>query len=377
MIKIAFFSFADIDNFGDTLFSHIFKLEMEKRFKSLQIDFYTPSEYSAEGINYFSYNREKIIKNDYDALIVFGGEVVHLYDDRTWKPIYRKKNVQLESDLPSDVIFNWTDISKPFRAWLSVGVRPIENENDYLKINSAIATLDYLSVRGILSKKILEGNKLEFNNTKIEVTPDMGWLFPEILIKNNQKGKFYKKHTKSNNYLVFQINRITNYEAKEIGRYLKNFQERHEIDIVFLPIMRPYEDFKYLKLIFEEFPTRFCLLDNNLSILELTDIIVHAKIVLSSSLHVNITALSAGIPAGIINKWQGTKLQDICAHQFRLNFLKHQFDEIPDLLENLLKEISNTELLSSYSTFMKNSLSKIFDDLSEKILDSTNKCKGI
>jgi hypothetical protein len=36
-----------------------------------------------------------------------------------------------------------------------------------------------------------------------------------------------------------------------------------------------------------------------------------------------LTGRSKGIPAAIINKWQGTKLQDIFVQQFRLNMLRH------------------------------------------------------
>lgn len=367
MTKIAFFSFADIDNFGDILFSHIFKMEMGKRIKELQIDFYSPSQFNVEGIEYISYSKKKIKENNYDALIVFGGEVIHLYDERTWKPIYNKKNIELESDLPSDIIFDWTDISKPFKAWVSVGVRPIENELDYSKIAKAINSLDYISVRGSLSKKILENLELQFNNTKIEVTPDMGWLFPDLLDYKNMRGSLYKKFVKSNNYLVFQINNISALEAKEIAGYLYEFKKNYSIDIVLLPVIRPWEDHKYLKLIFEEFPDFFCLLDNNLSILEIADIIVHSKILLSSSLHANITALSAGIPAGIINKWHGTKLQDIYSHQFRLNALKHNINQIPYLLSFLIKE-KGKENLKQYSNFMRGNLKTLFDDLTEKIV---------
>lgn len=372
MIKIAFFSFADIDNFGDILFSHIFKMEMEKRIKQIQIDFYSPSSCRIEGIDYHSYSKERIKQNHYDALIVFGGEVVHLYDDRTWKPIYDKRHLKIDSELPSDIIFDWVDIPKPFKAWVSVGVRPIENQFDYQKISRAIDSLDYLSVRGIISKKILEGLNLQYNNTKIEVTPDMGWLFPDLLTIKNIKGKLYKKLVHSANYLVFQINNITIQEAEEIAKYLRHFKESHDIDIVLLPIIRPWEDFKYLKLIFDFFPKDFRLLDNNLSILELADILVHAKIVLSSSLHANITALAVGKPAGIINKWHGTKLQDIYAHQFRNYALRHKIDEIPSLLNQLYNESHDKSLLNSYAEFMRTSVRKVFNDLAEKIIHKNN-----
>lgn len=367
VFKIAFFSFADIDNFGDILFSHIFKMEIEKRLSNVEIDFYTPSDFSVEGIDYIAYSKEKIIEKEYDALIVFGGEVIHLFDERTWIPIYKKNNKIIESSLPSDVIYDWVDLARPFKAWISVGVRPFEKEEDYIKTISAIENLDYLSVRGGLSKKILENQNLQINNSKIEITPDMGWLFPNLLNYTDSLGKLYRNHIDFSKYMIFQINNISELEAIEIGKYLLDFQEKSDVKVVLLPVIRPWEDHKYLKMINDEFEGKFLLLDNNLSILEIADIIVHSHIVLTSSLHANITALSAGIPAAIINKWQGTKLQDLYGHQFRLKMVRHQLEDIPSLLNDLLEEQKKRNVLRSYSEFMQLSLNDVFDELVKKI----------
>ena len=367
-LKIAFFSFADIDNFGDILFSHIFKMEIEKREKDLKIDFYTPSNFEVENIKYQAYSREKIEEGNYDALLVFGGEVIHLYDDKTWIPIYLKNNKNLESGLPSDVIFDWASITKPYKAWISVGVRPIAGEEDYKKITKTISSLDYVSTRGNLSKKILENLELEVNHTDIQMTPDLGWKFPMLLREANKKGKLYKGHITAERYMVYQVNNITADEAKEIAHYLYDFYKETNIKIVLLPIIRPWEDKKYLQLIFDEFPDDFILLDNNLSILDLADILAHAEITLTSSLHGCITSLACGIPGGILNKWQGTKLQDLFGHQFRLDKLKHDIGDMPVLLTELLDEKKNaTNTLQLYSEFMQLKLDNIFDDLITEI----------
>lgn len=367
-IKIAYFSFADIDNFGDILFSHIFKMEIEKRIPNAIINFYTPTNFSVEGINYQAYSREKVSKENYDALIVFGGEVIHLFDERTWKPIYLKNNKLLETPLPSDVIYDWVNINGPFKAWVSVGVRPFEEDADFQKTIDVIEKLNYISVRGALSKKILENNILQRNNTKINITPDMGWLFPNLLKKTNQKGKLYTRYVKDENYVIFQINNITQEESKEVSEYLLNFQNKNKIPIYLLPIIRPWEDEKYLRMINKQSGNNFQLLPNNLSILEIADIITHSKILLSSSLHGAITALAEGIPAGIINKWEGTKLQDIFGHQMRNNFLRHQLSDIPQLLDDLLsEEETGKDDLILYSNFMKNRLDKLFNSLTNKI----------
>ncbi len=368
--RIAFFSFADIDNFGDILFSHIFKMEVEKRIKNVVIDFYSPSDFSVEGINYNAYSRKEVESKNYDALIVFGGEVIHLFDERTWKPIYAKNNKIIKSNLPSDTIFDWVEIKNTFKAWISVGVRPIENDLDSKKIIETVEKLDFVSTRGILSKKILENLELQNNNTQIEITPDMGWLFYKLLDYKNINGKFYKALTNSSEYLVFQINNINQNEAKQIGNYLLNFQIENNCKVILLPVIRPWEDFKYLELINQATENKLTLLPNNLSILEIADILIHAKYILSSSLHASITGLSAGVPSAIINKWQGSKLQDIFGHQFRLHMLRHKLSDIPYLLDQLkMEHLYSKNMLESYSKFMNIRLEKTFDLIIEKIVN--------
>lgn len=368
MIKVAFFSFADIDNFGDILFSHIFKMEIEKRLSQVQIDFFTPTDYNVEGLRYNAYNKKKIQNSCYNALILFGGEVIHLYDQKTWLPIYEKKQQKLQSDLPSDVVFDWSNIEGPFKAWVSVGVRPIDRKDHYHKIRQSACQLDYISTRGILSKKILEDLQLEENNSKIEVTPDLGWLFPNLLCHKGERGRHYKKFIPFEKYLVFQINNISIEEGERISNFLNDFQKSTNIKVILLPVIRPWEDFKYLKMINEANRNSFELLPNNLSILEIADILVHAHLVLCSSLHAAITALASGIPAGIVNKWQGTKLQDLFGHQYRLHMVSHDFDQIPVLLNQLLNERrEGNSYLAAYSQFNRAKLDMVFDNLVNSI----------
>lgn len=366
--RIAFFSFADIDNYGDILFSHVFDMEIKKRIKDVVIDYYCPTEFSFDGINYQAYNRAKVIEAKYDALILFGGEVIHLFDEKTWKPIYKKNNKKLESPLPSDTAFDWTNISGPYKAWISVGVRP--PETDHLeKIQDAINHLDFVSVRGVLSKKILEGMDLMRNNPKIQISPDLGWLFSSILDYKNARGKHFNKFISFDKYALFQINNIQQEEAKLIGGFLQKFSEENKISIVLLPVIRPWEDIKYLNLINETAGTNFLVLPNNLNLVEMADVIVNSRFILCSSLHASITAMSSGIPAAIINKWSGTKLQDLFGHQFRLNLVRHNLNEIPGMLKTLNDEAnSDRRLLKSYSDFMQESLNDTFQKLVNNII---------
>lgn len=367
-MNVAMFSFADIDNYGDILFSHIFQMELQKRIPGVKVDFICPSAIQTEGINYKAYERSKLA--DYDALILAGGEVVHLFDDRTWRPIYRKNGQDILTSNPSDVVWDWVDIDGPYKAWISVGVRPFGEKYDAIKIENTVKSLDYISVRGVLSKKILENGVMEYNNSKIEITPDLGWLFPSYLNYRNASGKYYHKYVVAKReYLIFQINNIDEDDAETIARSLLNFQNKENIKVYLLPVIRPWEDVKYLKKISELSGNQLEVLPNNLGILEICDIILHSKYVLCSSLHAAITALAGGVPAALINKWSGTKLQDIFGHQYRIKALGHDLEKIDNLLCHLKNQSEkDIQTLQAYSRFMQLSLNSLFDSLVNQIL---------
>jgi len=366
------FSFADIDNYGDILFSHVFKKEMEARIPNVEIDFFTPSEITIEGYFYKSYHRDKVDKK-YDALILAGGEVVHLFDERTWRPIYVKNGQKVSSKNASDTVWDWVNCDSRFKAWVSVGVRPFGDKWDKEKINDTIDKLDYLSVRGIISKKILEESDYNIFNPKIKLTPDLGWIFPEYLSYRNEYGMHYKKWISDGTpYAIFQVHNINEEEAETIGRSLAKFKKQKKIRILLMPVIHLWEDEKFLEMVMTAGDNQLELLPNNLSTLEMADLIVHSEIVLCSSLHVAITALAKGIPAGIFNKWQGTKLQDLYGLQFRTEYLFSDYQDTYNILSKLMLEKDNSKSLNLYAEFMKAKLSETFDDISNRIKESSN-----
>lgn len=369
-IKVAMFSFADIDNYGDIMFSHVFKMEIESRIPKVIIDFLTPSEFETDGIQYMGYERERV-DGKYDALILAGGEVVHLFEERTWRPIYQKNKQRVLSGNATDVVWDWADSSCNFKGWLSVGVRPFGDKWDKNKVDSVIENLDYISVRGIISKKILEGSNFEVFNPKINITPDLGWIFPKYLKFRNEVGKHIGKFVVSDTkYIIFQVHNITELEAVEIGKDLLQFQMETGFKVLLMPVIHLWKDETYLEMVSEAANGELLVLPNDLSIIEMLDLIVHTEVVLCSSLHVAITALANGVPAAIFNKWQGSKLQDLFGLQFRTNYLFSDFNETYNVLMELMKEKENSKSLLAYSHFMEEKLKETFDDLAAKIIES-------
>lgn len=366
-LKIAMLSFADINNYGDILFSHVFKMEIEKRLPSVSIDFYTPSTIELEGFRYDGYLRNKL-DGKYDAIFLAGGEVVHLFDERTWMPIYEKQNKQVISKNASDIVWDWVDCESKFKAWLSVGVRPFGDKWNEGKIEHAIKSLDFVACRGILSKKILEGSDFEKFNLSVTLTPDLGWIFPQYLDYLNLRGQVYHQYVRAESkYLLFQVHNITDEEAKLLADELLYVKKSYDLDIVLMPVIHLWKDENYLSKIDEFAGGAFHLLKNDLTVIEMLDIIVHSQIAITSSLHVAITALADGIPASVFNKWQGSKLQDLFGLQFRTDYLFNDFVHFRRVTEKLIHEKEKSSALKVYADFMQQKLCEVFDDIAVKL----------
>ena len=367
-LKIAMMSFADINNYGDILFSHVFNMEMKERIAELEIDFFTPSTIDLEGYHYEGYERNKIDGN-YDAIFLAGGEVVHLFDERTWNPIYEKQKKYIISKYASDTVWDWVSCNSSFKAWLSVGVRPFGDKWDKEKINTAVESLNYISCRGILSKKILEGTNFDFFNKKILITPDLGWIFPKYLDSLNLRGKYYHNYIpKKTKYLLFQVHNIDEQEAEIIAQDLLKVKQNYGYEIIMMPVIHLWKDEIYLEQINQFANNQFILLPNDLSVLKMLDIIVNASLIVTSSLHVAITALADGIPASVFNKWQGSKLQDLYGLQFRTDFLVSDVNEFSEIFEKLELERQNSKSLTLYAKFMREKLDETFNEIVKTLL---------
>jgi len=362
--RVAMLSFADIDNFGDVLFSYVVEKELSRRMENVTIDFFTPTDFSAHGRVYRSFSQHMPFSG-YDALILAGGEVVHCYDERTWLPIYKKKNQLLSKNFyPSDIVWKLVEADCRFKAWLSVGVRPCGQMAEGL-VCDVLNRLDYVSVRGALSKKILEGEYEQYD-TRIKITPDLGWLFPGLVTDRVP----LTVDSVGEPYVLFQAHGITVEDAASIAKQLVKFQEELGIRVFLIPIVKPWEDHESLALIRSASGGKLVVLSRDMDPLDIITLIKGAKAVLSGSLHCALTALAAGVPAGIINKWQGTKLQDIMGQQFRNEFLSPDYANVLSFLNKLIVEGDTaSERLKLTALYMRSHVEAAFDDLCQKIQD--------
>lgn len=363
-VKIALFSFADIDNYGDILFSWIVRQELQQRLPDAQFDFYSPSDCVVAGEQYIGYTRERV-DGAYDALILVGGEVVHFFDERTWKPIYARRGLIPCTGLPSNAVWDWpVHCTAAYKAWLSVGVRPFEDAHDQGRVAATLQALDHLSVRGVLSKKLLENAEWLRNDQRITVTPDLGWAFPRLVSRAGQQDS-------QRPYALFQFHNIDEREAVAIAASLLRFREATGLVIYLMPVIHLWNDHEFMLRICEAGGDKLIMLRNDLAPTEMLELIRDAEIVMASSLHVAITALAFGHPAAVFNKWPGTKFQDLLGMQMRPHAFINAVEDIDNTLDALLQEHLRPVALLSYRDFMSASLDASFDRLAQGIVNAT------
>lgn len=365
-LKIAVLSLADINNYGDKFFPYIFRSELKARFPNAEIGLYTNSEYHCELYDTSKYSLPGLA--DYDAVILAGGDTIQRLDEENWNDIYGSSTLGRK---PSDIIFQWLALDKPYKAYFSVGVHPQMQEHRQDILNM-LTRLDYLSVRGGLSKKIIEGS-LVYNYNQIRIVPDLGWLFAKYL--DRMEPDLPETGLTPGNYMVFEVfyefdDEILRFSAKA----LSEFQSETNVKVMLLPIIHTkskralstWNDYYPLSKIQEYAGGAFLLMPDQLSIANVGFLLKNAKFYLGSSMHGAVTCLSYGIPAGNILTWTAPKLQELHGARMRADCFINHWGKLPGLLRQLNREAednTNRGYGKIYADYMRHRLSQELDYL--------------
>jgi len=359
-IRIAIMSVADILNYGDTLFPFVARQEILKRLPNAKFRFFTPTNAVIEGETFYGYTRKNLEIFKPTAILVIGGEVIHKYDQVVWHEMYKNISKPVLSDNVSDTFFDWLDYPC-FKAWFSVGVLYF-NDGNMIDL-SLLDKLNYIGVRGILSKKNLESNLIT-SNSKIKMVPDIGWLFNRYLsdykmhlnvLENNLGLSLLEKK-----YVIFNINHtsIQNHEIETVKNVLNKFAIDNDCYIFLLPIIKSYKDTDDL-IGFEA--SHIFLLPSDLSLKETGALLMGAWFYIGSSLHAAITTMSNFKNAAIIHNFQLTKFQDVFGHSMRLDFWDNNWLNINTMLQKLKEKPLSS--LKKYAEYMSITMDEKLDEL--------------
>lgn len=371
-LKIAVLSLADINNYGDKFFPYIFRSQLQQRFPVAKIDLYTNMTYRCELYETLEYSLNCMEKCD--AIILAGGDTVQRLDEESWNDVYPST---FHNRKPSDMIFEWLNLEKPYKAYFSVGVHP-QMKACRQDVLNMLQQLDYLAVRGELAKKILEDD-LVLNWNNIRIVPDLGWMFQQY-IDELEKANPYSYHTPASSYMVFEIFYEFDDEVLQFAsKVLQEFQNETGIQVVLLPIVHTksrkelstWNDYYPLSKIQEYADGSLTLMPDRLSIAEVGVLLKYAKFYLGGSMHGAVTSLSYGNPAANILTWTAPKLQDLHGTRMRTDCFINHWGKLPELLRKLNLEAedeTSKKYAVMYADYMRYRLSEELDWLCNDIL---------
>lgn len=365
--KIAIMSFADFQNMGDMLFPFLAREELIRRIPDAEFRFFTPSETIIEKESFFRYSPEALQRFNPHAVILWGGETIHKGDSVIWmlNGTYSQVAQNCYNQKPSSIVFDWLSFGNWYKAWFSVGVIDLGTEH-LLPSPEDLQSLDYIGVRGILSKQMLDSISGE-NREKTKIVPDVGWLFkrlaPNRKVTLERLSCSLKFDLYEDGYSIFNCNCTSLPEPKILESALYRLAEAGE-RIFLLPVIATYNDTDMLRSFLVH--PNIKLLPQDLSLREKLSALQGAKYYVGSSLHCAIAAMSTGKNAGIIHCANLTKLQDLFSHSMRLEYLENDWNHFSDMCERLKRPVSPS--LETYGRFLEKRADEAIDELCEKIL---------
>ncbi|MDB5082834.1 MAG: hypothetical protein JWP00_4758 [Chloroflexi bacterium] len=364
-MKIGLLSFADCNNYGDQYFAPISRSELATYLPQAEIALLSPTGSPVEGDEYTAYD-PKQIDGQYDALLLVGGEVVHT-EDQLFLEIYTQQGLTSYLERPTDLVFGSAILDIPYKAWVSTGISgSIISPVAANRLVEVLPELNRVMLRGVLARDNLDA--MVGRNLETDVVPDLGWLIPDYC---NAEAVRWPELAElvglKQPYMIFHTfpNIVENPADLEfIIATLKKVQQETGLQIVLLPITHYQHDSELLAQLNQQAGNSFCLVPKGLKRDEIAQILLHTTISVTSSLHGSITALAAGIPAGVIHPGE-TKFSDVFGSQHRLHFLKRDWSGLYTMIMELLREPH--EPLVTYAELQRQRLLVMFSNLAEEI----------
>ncbi len=303
--KIAHVGAFDFENFGDLLFTDVLEKQLKKRIEIEEITYFAPKtcEMPNRNLKVYSVTQlEEIYKiNKFDAIVIGGGDLIHLQKIITYMPHISDEWVIYE------VLYMWIIpciVSWKYDIpllWNAPGV-PMEFSKIDKKIVGALCQcVDYISVRDEQAKKVLS---MAYDEEKINVVPDTVLGISQLIEKKELFPIFQNMNlglTKKE-YVIFQCNvALTDRDIKNCARTLLQIKKQTGYKILLQPIGYALGDMESLEKLNQMYPDEFILSNKHCTQYEILALIAHAALYIGTSLHGCITSTSYGTPNIVYN----------------------------------------------------------------------------
>lgn len=346
-------SLGDTLNYGDILFAPMLEKKIKQICPNVVCKYFTSEDASVENIRYHKYSERALDDYKPNLIIACCGEFIHKHDNTLWRKVWERSFGRCWLQRPSNTFFGWLDRTDAYKAWFGVGILDGHDESEFAT-EAEVSKLDHCSTRGIISKKILERNKLIYYNPQISITPDIGWSFPEYFGDYNKTIKEINRrkntHLTENSYICFSINYFfidsSEGNLEFVHQTLQDFKQKTGLDIVLLSQQSNNQELPYLGEGYLYF--------DDLTLQEKGSLLCGCKFYIGYGLHFAITAMANGKPASVIHHRQQTKFQDLFGHMMCTDWMSYDWNDLPMLLEkhNNFSDESR-DILLTYVAFMR------------------------
>lgn len=303
--RIAHIGAFDFENFGDLLFTDVLENKLGQRIDIEEIVYFAPKACKMPGKDRIVHSvtelEDMAAKMHFDAIIVGGGDLVHMLKTRTHMPHIAKEWVEYE------VIYIWTILSLVAQKchipliWNAPGVPMFFEETEKRVVSLLCEGIDYISVRDYLSKEVLS---CAVDKNRINVVPDTVLCIRDIISEDELATIFDQLplDIQSKKYIFFQGN--TTFSDEDIQRcadVLFRLKQMTGYQIVLQPIGYALGDKEVLDRIKNIYPNEFLSISKRLTQYEILALIAHSALYIGSSLHGCITSNSYGIKNIVYN----------------------------------------------------------------------------
>lgn len=356
--KIAHFGAFNHDSYGDLIFPHI----VEHFLDEFEIIHVSPSRSATKWVD-----QKKIIsvdqaikKNDWDGILVGGGDLIHSPKDFIWKKnIYQKYGAL--SSLWCGASLLSAKLGIPC-VWNSPGVPYNISLDENTLSRDALDCVEFISVRDTLSRDNLKNIK----NKDIYVSPDSAILLSHIWPKSKIQHEYIT---------VSLTNEDLIGKKEDIKQLFSKITDSKDLPnkIIVLPLMawRGFDESEELSKFREEFDID--VFERASSLYDCAMVISASSAYIGNSLHGLITAVSYGVPACIVKPVgfeNVLKYEGFSSHFYNPNFIAENFIEALNIVSK--KNIPNITNLKE-SVIEKFDLIKLIFTKNNNLVDKNKK----
>lgn len=312
--RIAHVGAFDFENFGDLLFTDVLKAQLEKRLDVEKIIYFAPKACKMpnrkEYVHSVTELERFVNENKVDAIIVGGGDLVHLRKILTYMP-----HVSEEGWVTYEVLYMWVIPSLlaikygiPL-LWNAPGVPLHFGSIDKEIVSYLCNAVDYISVRDEEAQKELE---MAFLEKEINVIPDSVLSIRNIIEKQKTEEIFggLSLDIERKQYVFAQFNVATSEnDFIDYATSLKKIQHETGWEILIQPIGYACGDQEVIEKFKATYQDDFIYSTEHHTQYEILALIANAALYVGTSLHGAIVSNSYGVPNVVVNSSHFNKIE--------------------------------------------------------------------